>query len=160
MFLQSCSQALHTQLHESSDLRTTDELTFKFLASENVRESQILSAANLVTWKQIERLTGVKRDIFNQWLQQKKIPSLETILQLCYVCEVAPVQIMNGEITSLIEFFQNGISLRPTVPRRANPKVDPARSLELIHAVLDGREKPLGMRQLCKRSVWAMDIVP
>jgi hypothetical protein len=111
----------------------------------------IPSAANLVTWTQVEHLTGVKQYVFNQWFQQKKIPSLETILQLCYVCEVTPVQIMNGEITSLMRVFQSGISLRPTVPRRARPKVDPARSLELIHAVLDGREKPLGMRQLCKR---------
>jgi transcriptional regulator with XRE-family HTH domain len=111
----------------------------------------ILSAVNLVTWKQVERLTGVKQDVINQWLQRKKTPSLETILQLCYVCEVTPVQIMNGEIASLIETLQCGISSRPAVSRRTKPRADRDRCLELIHAVLDGREEPLGIRQLCER---------
>ena len=111
----------------------------------------ILSVVNLVTWKQIEHLTGVKQDVINQWLHQKKIPSLETILQLCYACEVTPVQIMNGEIASLIETLQCGTSSRPAVSRRTKPRADRDRCLELIHAVLDGREEPLGIRQLCER---------
>jgi hypothetical protein len=108
-------------------------------------------AADLVTWKQIERFTGVKRYILHQWFKQRWIPSLETILQLCYVCEVTPLQVMKGEIPSLVEVITGEISSRPPVHRRARPKVDPERSLELIHAVLDGREEPLSLTQLCKR---------
>jgi len=136
-------EELHVASAVSGELRW--ETFFTHLAEG------ILLAADLVTWKQVEHLTGVKRHIFNQWSQLQKIPSFETILELCYVCEVTPVQVMNGEITSLVETFQRRGSSRPPVHRYAKPRVDPARSLELIHAVLDGREKPLGMRQLCKR---------
>jgi len=111
----------------------------------------LASAASLVGWKQIERLTGVKQFTFHQWFEQRWMPSLETILQLCYVCEVTPLQIMKGEISPLIEVITRNTPSRPPVHRRAKSKVDPERSLELIHAVLDGREKPLSLAQLCKR---------
>lgn len=111
----------------------------------------ILSAVDLVTWKQVERLTGVKRHVISQWLQNKKIPSLETILQLCYLCEVTPWQVMRGEISPLIKALQCEIPSRPPVSRRTKPRADRDRCLELIRAVLDGREKPLGIRQLCER---------
>ena len=111
----------------------------------------LASAAGLVRWKQIERLTGLKQYTFHQWFEQRWIPSLETILQLCYVCEVTPLQIMKGEISPLIEMIMRNTPSRPPVHRRAKSKVDPERSLELIHAVLDGREKPLSQAQLCKR---------
>lgn len=111
----------------------------------------ILSAVDLVAWKQVERLTGVKRHVINQWLQKKKIPSLETILQLCYLCEVTPWQVMQGEISPLVFALQREISVRPPVSRRTKPRADRDRCLELIHAVLDGREEPLGIRQLCER---------
>jgi TniQ protein len=110
-----------------------------------------VSAVDLVTWEQVERFTGVKRYILHQWFKQRWIPSRETILQLCYVCEVTPLQIMNGEITSLVEVITHDTPSRPPVRRRARPKVDPERSLELIHAILDGREKPLSLTQRCKR---------
>jgi hypothetical protein len=94
----------------------------------------ILSVVNPGSWKQVERLTGVKRHILTQWLKQASIPSLETILRLCYVCEATPLQVMRGEISSLVEALQKGASSRPPV-----------------HAVLDGREEPVGLRQLSER---------
>ncbi len=111
----------------------------------------ILSVVNLGSWKQVERLTGVKRYILTQWLKQASIPSLETILRLCYVCEVTPLQVMRGEISSLVEALQKGVSSRPPVPRRTQASVDQDRCLALIHAVLDGSEEPLGLRQLSER---------
>ncbi len=168
-----CDQWLGSSLDEELPSQTTEELTlwqqWVLKALEELHAASIargvlqwepffahlaegvFSAVNLVTWKQVEGLTGVKRHVFNQWLQQKKTPSLEAILQLCYVCEVTPLQIMNGEITSLIETLQRGISSRPPVSRRTKPRADRDRCLELIQAVLDGHEKPLGIRQLCER---------
>ncbi len=58
---------------------------------------------------------------------------------------------MKGDIASLVEVIARKTPSRPAVYRRTRPKVDPERSLELMHAVLDGREKPLSLRQLCKR---------
>jgi TniQ len=109
------------------------------------------SDVDLVAWDQVERFTGVKRYILRQWFKQRWIPSLETILQLCYVCEVTPLQVMKGEISPLIEAITRCTPSRPSVHRRTRPKVDPERSLELIRAVLDGREEPLSLTQLCKR---------
>lgn len=110
-----------------------------------------VSAADLATWDQVERFTGVKRYILHQWFKQRWISSLETILQLCYVCEVTPLQIRKGEIASLVEVIAHNTPSRPSVYRRTRPKVDPERSLELMQAVLDGRDEPLSLRQLCKR---------
>jgi hypothetical protein len=103
------------------------------------------------SWKQVERLTGVKQYILTQWLKREWIPSLETILRFCYVCEVTPLQVMRGEISSLAKALQKGASSRPPVPRRTQASVDQDRCLALIHAVLDGSEKPLGLHQLSER---------
>jgi hypothetical protein len=112
----------------------------------------IHSVVNLVTWKQVEHLTGVKRHILSQWLKQEWVPSLETILQLCYACEVTPLQVMRGEIFPLVEALQHETSSRPPVYRQTRPsRIDRDRCLALIHAVLDGDEEPLGIRQLCER---------
>lgn len=104
-----------------------------------------------VTWEQIERFTGIKTHVLHSWLDLRKTPSLETILKLCYVCEVTPFQVMRGETSSLIEVFQRGVTSRPPLHRRVRRKIDQARCLQLIHAVLDGQEEPLGLRQLCER---------
>lgn len=108
-------------------------------------------AVDLVGWGRIEVFTGVKSRVFKEWFNLKKTPSFETILKLCYVCEVTPFQIVRGETSTLIKVFQRGATSRPSVPRRAQPKIDQERCLALIHAVLDGREEPLGLRQLSER---------
>jgi hypothetical protein len=103
-----------------------------------------------VTWEQVELFTGIKKHVLLPWFNLSKIPSLETILKLCYVCEVTPLQVMKGEITSLVEVLQRGVSSRPSTHRRTRPTVDLDRCRELIQAVLDGREKPMSQNQLCK----------
>ena len=103
-----------------------------------------------VTWEQVELFTGIKKHVLLPWFNLSKIPSLETILKLCYVCEVTPLQVMRGEITSLVEVLQRGVSSRPSTHRRTRPTVDLDRCRELIQAVLDGREKPMSQNQLCK----------
>jgi hypothetical protein len=108
-------------------------------------------AIDLVGWEKIEVFTGVKSAVFKQWFSLRQTPSLETILKLCYVCEVTPFQIMQGETSSLVETVQCGATSRPSLPRRVRPKIDQGRCLQLIHAVLDGQEEPLGLRQLCER---------
>jgi TniQ len=103
-----------------------------------------------VTWEQVERFTGIKKHVLLPWLDLSKTPSLETILKLCYVCEVTPLQVMKGETASLVEVLQRGGPSRPPIHRRPRPTVDVARCRELIYAVLDGREKPMSQNQLCK----------
>ncbi len=103
-----------------------------------------------VTWEQVECFTGIKKHVLLPWFDLSKTPSLETILKLCYVCEVTPLQVMKGEITSLVEVLQREKPLRLPLRRRNRPAVDLDRCHELIQAVLDGREKPMSQTQLCK----------
>jgi len=103
-----------------------------------------------VTWDQLERFTGIKKHVLLPWFDLSKTPSLETILKLCYVCEVTPLQVMKGEITSLVEVLQRGRPSQPPIHRHARPTVDLDRCRALIYAVLDGREKPMSQNQLCK----------
>src|SRR5260370_32248234 len=63
----------------------------------------LASAANLVGRKQIGRLTCVKQFTFHHWFEQRCMPSLETILHLCYVSDVTPFQIMKVAISPLTE---------------------------------------------------------
>jgi TniQ len=103
-----------------------------------------------VTWEQVECFTGVKKHVLLPWFALSKTPSLETILKLCYVCDVTPLEVMKGEITSLVEVLQHEKPSRLPLHRRSRPAVDLDRCRELIQAVLDGREKPMSQNQLCK----------
>jgi TniQ len=103
-----------------------------------------------VTWEQVERFTGIKKHVLLPWFNLSKTPSLETILKICYVCEVTPLQVMEGEITPLVEVFQRRKPSQPPIRRHTRPTVDLDRCRELIDAVLDGREKPMSQNQLCK----------
>jgi len=109
------------------------------------------AVTDVVSWEKIERFTGIKALVLNQWARREKTPSLETVLKLCYACEVTPLQIMRGEMVPLTTVFQREIPSRTPLRRAEKPRVDRERCLELIRAVLDGREKPLGLRQLTER---------
>ena len=109
------------------------------------------AVTDVVSWEKIERFTGIKALVLNQWARREKTPSLETVLKLCYACEVTPLQIMRGEMVPLRRMLQREIPSRTPLRRAEKPRVDRERCLELIHAVLDGREKPLGLRQLTER---------
>lgn len=109
------------------------------------------AVTDVVSWEKIERFTGIKALVLNQWARREKTPSLETVLKLCYACEVTPLQIIRGEMGPLTTVLQREIPSRTPLRRAEKPRVDRERCLELIHAVLDGREKPLGLRQLTER---------
>ena len=62
--------------------------------------------------------------VIKYWFRLKRVPPLETILRLCYVCEVTPLQIMRGEASPFVEAIIRGTPSRPPVRRRTRPKVD------------------------------------
>jgi hypothetical protein len=117
--------------------------------------TNLAAGFNIVTngssWEKIERFTGVKASVLHQWFKRKWTPPLETIFKLCYVCEVTPLQVMRGEVIPLVASLQRETSSRTPLRRAEKPRIDREHCLELIHAVLDGREKPLGLRQLTER---------
>ncbi len=108
----------------------------------------------------LERLTGIRRSLFYRWpskphsltLSHPYVPSLETILEFCYACDVTPLQIMTNQLTPLRDFIQRDTVSRSVRPRRpAYARINDQKCLELIQAVLDGKEEPLSIRQLALR---------
>jgi TniQ len=116
-------------------------------------------AACLKEWgicSKLADLTGFSRDVFYLWIGRKHRayshrPSLETIFEFCYACNVTPLQVMTTP-----DAFRQNIQ-KETPSRHLRPhrfirnRVDREQCLELIHAMLDGREEPLGMYHIAKR---------
>ena len=100
--------------------------------------------------------TGFSRDVFSLWVGRKNrsyahSPSLETIFEFCYACDVTPLQVMETADT-LLQIVRDETQLRQRRPHRfTRSRVDRERCLELIQAVLDGQEEPLGASQVARR---------
>jgi len=86
------------------------------------------------------------------WRNFKCSPSLKRVLDLCYALDISPVELMNTDLASLQEAMQARRISRPARPKPPAPhRVDKEQALELIRAVLDGREAPLPIRQAERR---------
>ncbi len=108
------------------------------------------------------QLTGFDRSLFYRWpgwpnkprshtLSHSYVPSLETILECCYACEITPLQVMMNQLEPLRDLIQGKKAAQPLRPRRSAPqRIDRQTCLELIHAILDGTEEPLSIRQLAR----------
>jgi transcriptional regulator with XRE-family HTH domain len=99
----------------------------------------------------LAELAGMARGQFARWLRGSSTPSLESILEFCYICDVTPLQIMTGNLVSLKCTIQSGKPYRPPRSRRLYRPVDRERCLARIQAVLDGREEPLGYVPLAQQ---------
>ena len=104
----------------------------------------------------LAELTGFSRDLFYIWLGRKQTrysqtPSLETILEFCYACNVTPFEVISNADALLHAIWDE------TPPRQRRPhrftrrRIDRARCQERLQAVLDGQEEPLGIRQLARQ---------
>lgn len=103
-------------------------------------------------YSKLARLTGIHRVVLHRWVHRTFMPSLENILQFCYVCGVTPLQVMKNQLAPLLQVIQNEAGLHPPQPRRAGEqRVNQAQCLELIQRVLDGREEILSMPQIARR---------
>jgi len=78
-------------------------------------------------------------------------PSLETLLEFCYACQVTPLQIMRTPGT-LLHAIQTEMSPRPRRPQRFTRRpVDRQQVQELLQAILDGRAELAGVTNLARR---------
>ncbi len=94
---------------------------------------------------------GLARSQLAVWLRRSHTPTLESMLEFCYACDVTPLQVMADDLASLKRIIQEGKPSRSPRPRRPLRSVDRKRCLEFIQAVLDGREEPLGYVQIAHR---------
>lgn len=165
---------------QSDQERSEDEhwLTWVIATLEEMRLASFSSSllqwepffVNLATCLKEQRgylkfaqLTGFDRSLFYRWpgwpnkprshtLSHSYVPSLETILECCYACEITPLQVMMNQLEPLRDLIQGKKAAQPLRPRRSAPqRIDHQKCLELIQAILDGTEEPLSIRQLAKR---------
>ncbi len=104
----------------------------------------------------LAKLTGFSREMFYIWLGRKQTrylqtPSLETILEFCYACNVTPLQVISSA-DALLQAVWDETLPRYRRPRRfTRRRVNREQCQEHIQAVLDGREELLGVRQLARQ---------
>jgi transcriptional regulator with XRE-family HTH domain len=110
--------------------------------------------------KQLAHMLNVPEVSLSRWVNAKNMPSLESLLKLCYVLDLSPLQLMTSDPSNLEEAMKTKMNYRP--PRNRNPSPLPKKqehTLELIQAVLDGREVPHSIRQIERRLGLGRNIV-
>jgi len=99
--------------------------------------------------------TGFDREVFSFWLGRKRgqdshTPSLETILEFCYACNVTPLQVISSADALLHAIWDETLPHNRRPERFTRRRVDRERCRERLQAVLDGREALLGLHQLAR----------
>ena len=120
----------------------TWELFFRHLASYLKEQKGYSSLLRLQALTELFSIGGETDDAYN--------PTLETILKFCYVCQVTPLQVMNGQLSTPAN-HSAGTELRSPLPRRQHQRVDRERCQMALQAALDGREEPLALYQVARR---------
>ena len=101
----------------------------------------------------LAQATGIDRTVLYRWVDPDDSyhPTLEALLKFCYVCQVTPLQVMNGQLDQLQQTIQAGTELRSPLPRRQHRRVDRARCQTALQAALDSGEEPLALYQVAQR---------
>jgi transcriptional regulator with XRE-family HTH domain len=99
----------------------------------------------------LAKMAGVGREQLIGWLHRSQTPIPESILELCYVCNVTPLQVLTGDLALLKQAIQEGKPYRSPRARRHLHPIDREQCLGRIQAILDGREELLGYVQLARQ---------
>lgn len=102
--------------------------------------------------KQLAQMANVPEVSLSRWVTGKNMPSLESLLKLCYVLDISLLQLMTYSSSDLEEVMKTKINSHSPRPRNPKPlSKDQKPTLELIKAVLDGREAPQSVPQIERR---------
>lgn len=107
---------------------------------ENVRSGLDVCRKNIGRSKQLAMVVNVPEGSLSRWVTGKNMPSLESLLKLCYVLDISPLQLLTSDSSNMEEAIR---IYRP--PRPRNPAPLPQKqedTLELIQAVIDAQEIP------------------
>jgi len=135
-------------------------------ALEELRSARVASA--LPPWEQfftnlsrsceergkqsrLAELAGLARGQLATWLRRSHTPTLGSILEFCYVCNVTPLQVLLGDLAPLRLVIAEGKPHHPPRSRRLYRPLDRERCMEHIQAILDGREEPIGYGTLARQ---------
>lgn len=113
-------------------------------------------------YSKLARYAGIHRTALYLWFSDDakgyhRMPSLESVLKLCYAWNITPFQVMSNDVAPLQDALQ-GDKLRQHPQKRKREsvgcrrdQVDLERCQSLIQAVLEGDEEPLGVCQIANR---------
>lgn len=99
----------------------------------------------------LAELTGLARGQLAVWLRRSHTPTLQSILEFCYVCNMTPLQVLLGDLAPLKQVIAQGNPYRLPRSRRLYRSLDRERCMERIQAILNGQEEPLGYVQLAQQ---------
>jgi transcriptional regulator with XRE-family HTH domain len=99
----------------------------------------------------LAELTGLARGQLATWLRRSHTPTLGSLLEFCYVCNVTPLQVLLGSLAPLKQVIADGKPHRSPRARRSRRAFDREHCSERIQAILDGREEPLGYCSLAQQ---------
>jgi len=126
---------------------TSGILPWEQLANGLARCSEIVGSS-----KQLASLAGISPPSLSSWQNHKHMPSFERILELCYILGISPLLLMTNNLEALNEALQEKeIKRQPRPKHLPSHPVNREHALELIRAVLNGREIPMGVRQIERR---------
>jgi len=122
----------------------TWELFFRHLASY-LKEQK--------GYSRLAQATGIDRTVLYRWVDPDDTysPSLETILKFCYVCQVTPLQVMNGQLDPLQLVVQRGTGLRSPLPSRQNQRINRERCQMALQAALESQNEPMTLTQVAQQ---------
>ena len=101
-------------------------------------------------YSKVARMTGIRRELLYRWTEGTYLPILETIFKLCYVFDVTPFQMMTNQTARLRQALESETAVRSPQFQRHNRRVDRERCQAYLLAVLEGRERPQGLRQIAQ----------
>ncbi len=98
------------------------------------------------------KLANIQRYQLYKWvnIEEEYTPTLETIFKFCYVCDVTPLQVMKNQVSRLRQAIESETSARTPLPSARLRRVNLEQCQTFLQAVLDGQEKPQGLRQIEK----------
>lgn len=99
----------------------------------------------------LAELVGLARGQLATWLRRSHTPTLQSILEFCYVCNVTPLQVLTGNLSPIKRVIAEGKPYRSPRARRSLRTLDHEHCLERIQAILNGKEEPLGYVQLAQQ---------
>jgi DNA-binding phage protein len=101
----------------------------------------------------LAQMTGIDRTVLYRWIDTADAysPTLEAILKLCYVCQVTPFQVMNGQLDQLQQTLQAGTGRQSPLLHRQNQRFDQQRCQMALQAALDSTNEPRSLRQIAQQ---------
>ena len=102
--------------------------------------------------RRFANLTCLSESSISQWLAGKRVPSFESVLRLCYVLHISPLQMIHNDICELQDAIHVQETKEAPFLKHERPHVEHVEyALEFIQAVIDGREPTLGLQQIARR---------